>query len=210
MIVDACWPCICGLHEECYAPEMVDEDNLEDVWLRCCCHGAKAEDDAKAFANGPGRPMLDPDQITDKLSTGRKRARMLYPILDGMTCQWAGLKYAGGGVEPIIGCGGNKIIAAKGSSETGHRHHGPDKNVINNSPGNVHLICSTCHNRWHALNNKYYEGERPEAGEEWLPNGEWRPHDPMTQATEEEIEANEAFWAVKKDRRKEPVDNHED
>ena len=142
-----------------------------------------------------GRPMSDPDQITDVISTGRKRAAMLYPIFENMKCEWGGLKFAGGGVEPIVGCDNNVIQPNKGPQK-GDRHHGPDKNVINNSPGNVHRICSSCHNRWHAKNNKYY-GERPPTDQPYLPKDEydWKPHDSETLATKEEIEENEKYWA---------------
>jgi hypothetical protein len=144
---------------------------------------------------GVGRPMAEPSDITDITSTGRKRAAMMYPIFKNMVCEWAGLKHAGGGVEPIIGCAGNIIQPTKGPDK-GDRHHGPDKNVINNAPDNVHRICSPCHNRWHSKNNKYY-GERPPADEPFLPLAEyeWQPHDSETKATEKEIEENEKWWA---------------
>ena len=135
---DRCWACIVGFHDECYAPDLnVEAGEVDDGlhWITCCCAKSKV-DDAAAFATekrGVGRPMLDPDEITDPLSTGRKRARMMAPILDGMLCEWAGLKYAGGGVVPIVGCAGNVIVESKGS-DGGHRHHGPDKNVLNNTP----------------------------------------------------------------------------
>jgi hypothetical protein len=147
---------------------------------------------------GVGRPMSEPSEITDITSTGRKRAAMMYPIFKDMNCEWGGLKYAGGGVVPIIGCAGSVIQPTKGPDK-GDRHHGPDKNVINNAPNNVHRICSTCHNRWHALNNKYY-GERPPADEPYLPlsEHEWKEHDPVTQATEEEIAENEEWWSTRR------------
>lgn len=37
------------------------------------------------------------------------------------------------------------------------RHHGPDKNTLNNDPGNVHRICHWHHNNWHALNDPDYD-----------------------------------------------------
>lgn len=143
---------------------------------------------------GVGRPMAEPGDITDITSTGRKRAAMLYPIFENMKCEWAGLKFAGGGVEPIIGCD-NHIIQPNKGPDKGDRHHGPDKNVINNSPGNVHRICSSCHNRWHAKNNKYY-GDRPTPDQPFLPKEDydWKPHDSETLATPEEIADNERYW----------------
>lgn len=118
-----------------------------------------------------------------------------------MTCEWAGLRYAGGGVEPIVGCAGNTIEEVKTGPTRGDRHHGPDKNVLNNSPDNVHRICTFCHNRWHAANDRYYTEPRPSADQPWLPSsahGECQPHDRATKATPEEIEENEKYWAAKK------------
>jgi len=144
---------------------------------------------------GVGRPMSEPSDIRDVTSTGRKRAAMLYPIFKDMVCEWAGLAKAGGGVEPIVGCDNNIIQPGKGPDK-GDRHHGPDKNVINNSPDNVHRICSPCHNRWHALNNPYY-GPRPPADEPFLPLQDFKDHDSKTKATDEEIKENEHYWSTK-------------
>lgn len=196
MIASVCWSCVVGLHEECFEPELVADDSIEGDWTTCCCAN-NADADAKDFVNGVGRPMLDPKDITDITSTGRKRAAMLYPIMEDMTCEWSGLRFAGGGVKPIIGCDGNTLTADKGSSRTGHRHHGPDKNVINNAPDNVHRVCSTCHNRWHALNNEFY-GSRPPAEQPFLPNVEWKKHDRETLASDDELEENEKWWATRK------------
>ncbi len=194
-----CWPCIVGLHEECYDPVLDTEtENVLGSWVTCCCSVSKVED-AKDFM-GIGRPVSDPKDISDITSTGRKRAAMLYPIMEGMLCEWSGLKFAGGGVEPIIGCDGNTLHSGKGPDK-GDRHHGPDKNVINNSPENVHRICSTCHNRTHALNNRYYDKPRPPAEQSWLPNskyGEVHKHDSKTLATDEERADNEEWWALSK------------
>jgi hypothetical protein len=134
---------------------------------------------------------------------------MLYPIYDGMTCEWAGLKFAGGGVEPIIGCDNNKLSSKKGGEGElvqGDVHHGPDKNTLENSPGNAHRICAYCHHRWHAANDKYY-GKRPtredgkiDGTKPFLPleEYEWVKHDDETRATEEEIKENEIYWASRK------------
>ena len=48
-------------------------------------------------SRGVGRPMSEPSEITDIMSTGRKRAAMMYPIFKDMKCEWANLRYAGGG-----------------------------------------------------------------------------------------------------------------
>lgn len=104
-------------------------------------------------------------EMKDPLSTGRKRAAEAAPIHAGMVCEWKRLKFAGGGPVPIQGCPGNPAT---------DRHHGPDKSVLNNEVGvNLHRICSTCHNRWHAANDRFYgkgKEDRPDNGAEWLPD----------------------------------------
>lgn len=131
--------------------------------------GDISDDIKDVVTKSVGRPQSDPSQMEDALSSGRKRAAEIAPIPVGMVCEWACLRYAGGGVEPIKGCVGNPAT---------NRHHGPDKNTLNNELGvNLHRICAHCHNRWHATNDKYYQGERPKDDTPWLPVGEWNPHD---------------------------------
>jgi hypothetical protein len=212
LLMPTCWPCVVGLHEECPNPQLVTDlqdamldaevpmEHIPMPWTTCCCKANKTAD-AQDFVNGVGRPVLDPSDITDVLSTGRKRAQMLYPITEGMQCEWAFLASAGGGIEPIVGCRGNTINQTKEGPHAGHRHHGPNKNTIENSPLNVHRICTFCHNRWHALNNRYY-GERPAADQPYLPvvpeGMVLQRHDPDTIATEEQLEESEAFWSGQK------------
>lgn len=93
-----------------------------------------------------GRPRKSDSTILDPKSTGRKRAAADYEIADGTPCEWQGLANCGGGKSPITGC-------IDGFQE--NRHHGPDKNTLNNSEGNVHRICSSCHNLWHARNDMH-------------------------------------------------------
>lgn len=102
----------------------------------------------------PGRPQKE-DNFLDPKSTGRKRAATLYPLNRGSFCEWRDLANCGGGKHPIIGC-------ASGYQE--NLHHGPDKDTLNNTRDeddvtkrNVHKICSNCHNRWHAANDKDYD-----------------------------------------------------
>lgn len=194
-----CFGCRAGFHNEC-----------ESVWLEvieqeCCCGGevkfdmggnvridAEELDESiiggtKEIDNGyiddgyQGSKSLS--EYSDPVSTGRKRAKEMYPIHAGMVCEWAGLKFAGGGVIPIVGCVGRPAS---------DRHHGPDKNTMNNAPGNLHRICDHCHNTWHAINDVYY-GERPEHTKPFIPveliagMTEYLPHDPATKATTAEI-----------------------
>lgn len=125
----------------------------------------------------------DIESYKDPVSTGRKRAAQMFPIDAGMVCEWAGLKFAGGGVYPIIGCIG------RAASD---RHHGPDKNTMNNAIGNVHRICDHCHNTWHGINDKAY-GERPDHTLPFIPlTPGWALHDGKTKASTAEILSAEA------------------
>jgi len=128
-----------------------------------------------------GTWQKDDENIVDPKSTGRKRAAVLYPLDKEASCEWAKLKFAGGGFVPVIGCAGNKQT---------HRHHGPDKDTLNNNPGNVHRICVHCHNRWHTSNDLLYN-------DLLTPEG-IKPHDADTEATPTEIIENEMSWSKRK------------
>lgn len=195
-----CLACKASFHDEC-----------EDMWNGvlaensfCCCEGlfsldgngrsiSDVEEDIEAYFEGyTGSKALD--EYADPISTGRKEAAKKFPINPGMVCEWAWLRYAGGGVEPIIGCPGHPAEAI---------HHGPDKNTMRNVEGNIHRICAECHNRWHAANDKHY-GERPttpdggvdasvpfhpidEDGNRYDP----LPHDSVTLAPDEQVHAED-------------------
>lgn len=162
-----CFNCGAGLHEECHA---ITEG-------QCCC-GPDTEDDEEAPRKLGKRGRRNDNSLKDPQSTGRKRAAVLYPLDENENCEWKGLKFAGGGKYPIVGCYEGKQQA---------RHHGPDKNTLNNDEGNVHRICDKCHNRWHAKNNDGYEwGEIHQS------------HDPDTLATAEELVDSEMQWLGKK------------
>lgn len=94
-----------------------------------------------------------PDRaVTDQQSTGRKRAAKLYPLQEQL-CEWhdASPTNPRGGGNPItFGCKEPGVLQQA-------RHHGPDKNTLNNEPGNVHRICHYHHNNWHALNDPDYD-----------------------------------------------------
>lgn len=183
-----CPACAAGLPEECSNPKYIDIEGSEDI-IPCYIEFAVLMSVEMRERGEVGRPVKEGD-FKDPLSTGRKRAAMLYPILPDMVCEWAGLKAAGGGVVPIVGCDWNIIQPIK-SPIGGDVHHGPSKSVLRNDPGNAHRICKSCHHTWHAKNDRFYPGERPANGADWYPEGDWVPHDPLTEATEEEIaEAN--------------------
>jgi hypothetical protein len=177
---NVCWPCVCGLHQECMVPTE-----------ECCCGGVDYLDSPEIATAGSrgavGPKVLDPSQVTDPTSTGRKRAAQLYPIFTDMLCEWAYLKYAGGGVVPIVGCEGNLIQPKSKAGDGGDVHHGPDKNTLNNAPGNVHRICKSCHHAWHAANDVHYGKKRPPADQQWLPLVAWVQHDGATRADEQEL-----------------------
>lgn len=194
---DPCPACRAGFTNEChYAWE-------DDTWESCgeIIFNASGEikgtnerlseaassdkEHDSGYVNDGYNAYKDIDQYKDPISTGRKRAAQMYPIEPGMVCEWANLKHAGGGVVPIVGCLGRPAS---------DRHHGPDKNTMNNAPGNLHRICDYCHNTWHALNDPHY-GPRPEQTLPFLPKGEvgvdWLDHDSETKATHDEILAAE-------------------
>lgn len=195
--LDPCTPCRAGYHAECEVAWVEDVD--------CCCGGEVKFDmagnvvlkETNIITTENNREIdsgyLDSDSFggtkslgsyADPISTGRKLAAQAAPIEPGMVCEWAGLKNAGGGVVPIVGCVGRPAS---------DRHHGPDKNTMNNMVGvNLHRICDHCHNTWHALNDPYY-GERPDQTKPFIPVGhECLPHDPKTKASREEILEAEA------------------
>jgi hypothetical protein len=194
-IKDPCPACRAGFENEChYAWE-------DSSWVSCgeikftMSGDVKHEGISEASEDGESRDSgyiedgydayKNIDQYKDPLSTGRKRAAQMYPISPGQVCEWAGLKRAGGGVIPIIGCIGRPAS---------DRHHGPDKNTMNNAPGNVHRICDHCHNTWHGLNDPHY-GDRPDHTLPFIPKGEmgvdWFDHDTGSKATQQEILASE-------------------
>jgi hypothetical protein len=137
-----------------------------------------------------GGQLKDMENVTDLESTGRKRAAKLYPLDRAKPCEWRGLKLAGGGAKPIVGCLGGMQVAI---------HHGPDKNTLSNFVGNVHRICATCHNRWHTENDPLYPSERPSGETPYLPlEVEAIPHDAYTKFTPEEFSQNELMWLNRK------------
>lgn len=137
----SCISCGRGLCDECTDP-------TEDA---CCCAGDNSDEE-------PGRLSVEaPVEVIKKLRTdvtesaGRKRAAALYPIDTDAACEWQMLSNCGGGFVPIVGCL---------SGRQRHIHHGPDKTTTSNDRSNISLICTTCHNRWHAKNDPLYGTEK--------------------------------------------------
>jgi hypothetical protein len=170
-----CLNCSDGLHWECV--NVTDGD--------CCCKNKSEapvaeeddyDDDEPRYVS---RTYKREGTLKDQQSTGRKRAAKLYPLNPDAPCEWQKLKFAGGGPKPIVGCIDGKQQA---------RHHGPDKNTLNNDPGNVHRICHKCHNRWHTENDPLYEADSAAITNR---------HNPDTIATIDELVANLAYWATR-------------
>lgn len=162
----ACLSCMQKFHEECE-----NWNVAEDI---CCCAGlansGAAGNDASNTGKRDGMAWAKDDHaIRDAKSTGRKRAAKIYPLEPDGPCEWTGLRYAGGGMFPIIGCDNGKQF---------HRHHGPDLSTLNNTEGNVHRICQDCHNIWHANNDGFIK--------EFDGSVVWAEHDPDSQASTED------------------------
>jgi len=194
-IKDPCPACRAGFQNECHYAWS------DDSWESCgeikftpmgevkYATGTEGSDDAGEVSTGyiddGYEAAKDISEYKDPISTGRKRAAAMYPIAAGQVCEWANLKAAGGGVVPITGCVGRPAS---------DRHHGPDKNTMNNAPGNLHRICDHCHNTWHAVNDPYY-GDRPDHTLPFIPKGtkgvDWFDHDAQTKATIDEILTSE-------------------
>lgn len=201
-----CNACAIGMYEECENPQEIPGT---DAILPCIYLFESVTIEPKKQGSTGGQ-VKDGADVKDILSTGRKRAAMLMPIMEGMFCDWAGLRWAGGGARPIVGCRDTRLSPVKknedlpeGNYSRGELHHGPDKSVLNNAVGrNLHAICSDCHHRWHALNNDFYEGGRPnKAHLQWVPSVPYYGHQFTEAATDEEFEAAEAWWASDKSKR---------
>jgi hypothetical protein len=85
------------------------------------------------------------------------------------------LAYAGGGMFPIPGC----LEASGTPGKQEHRHHGPILLTTANVEGNVHRICTACHNRWHSLNDAFVK--------RYMSTILWRAHDAETLLSVDEI-----------------------
>lgn len=190
-----CPACRAGFQNEChYAWDDEEWESCGDVTFTITGEVKRSSGDAGEDGEGSGQEidtgyisdgyagLKSISEYKDPISTGRKRAAEMYPLTPGMVCEWANLKKAGGGVVPIVGCIGRAAT---------DRHHGPDKNTMNNAEGNVHRICSFCHNAWHGANDPFY-GERPTPDKPFVPiKGEMQDHDPVTKATTDELLAAE-------------------
>lgn len=138
-----------GINWECRSPSECENDDgsPQPDLSGSLLAGGDNSDSEEIEEEVERRTYGDDSALRDQQSTGRKRAARWYPIDETALCEWAMKKNCGGGKHPITGCAANLQQA---------RHHGPDKNTLNNDKGNVHRICHTCHNRWHTLNDPDY------------------------------------------------------
>ncbi len=153
----ACSSCARGFYDECGCEQQAAQSVLEVI----------SNETVKL-----GRPEKSGDAIGK--SAGRKRANKLFPVDKSAPCEWKHKKNCGGGKHPIVGC-------INGFQQ--HCHHGPNKNTSVNIEGNVHRICTQCHNRYHTLTDLDYDP----VGSPLL------PHEPED-ATINELLDNEAKW----------------
>lgn len=156
----ACLACGQQFHDECSSQP-------------CCCGSSEVEVE-EVSSRRSNRGKRD-EHLKDQQSTGRKRAAIKFPLDRDEKCEWQGFKNVGGN-KGIVGC-----LAGKQQA----RHHGPDKNTLNNNEGNVHRICHNCHNRWHTINDEGYD---------W---GELHPAHSPVGATLEELLESEVQWQLK-------------
>lgn len=189
-----CYYCHYNEHGMCLAPTAQGSSLSGEPFLCCCNEKDQPVIIEGGEKRGPGRPQLSGDAMENVLSAGRHRAQRALPNIANTPCQWRGLLYAGGGVVPIVGCSDGLIDG----TDYG-RHHGPNKSVLDNTVGvNLHGLCTSCHNRWHALNDEYY-GKRPPNGEPFIPlEHEMKAHDPKTRATELQLIQHQLWWDTKK------------
>lgn len=172
-----------GLNWECRSPSECEEEDgsgqpdLSDSILVGGDSDNPEIDSEEEEEEIERRTYGDDSALRDQQSTGRKRAARYYPLDPAALCEWAMKKNAGGGKFPITGCVANLQQA---------RHHGPDKNTLNNDKGNVHRICHTCHNRWHTLNDPDYVWADVQIA-----------HSPQ-EATVDDLTASEEFWKDRK------------
>lgn len=167
-----CFSCLRGFHKTCRPPCTCDHDLKDKVVVITGTDLQDSTGSTSTLLDGTdsnesvyserstsrGHRFKRDQSLKDQQSTGRKRAARAYPLDRTSACEWQGLEQVGGGDKPITGCGVIKdgvISAAPGFQQ--NRHHGPDKNTLNNEPGNVHRICARCHNEWHAKNDPEYD-----------------------------------------------------
>lgn len=146
----SCLPCLRGLHNACRG-DCTCSHSLNTVTV-ITNEGTEEKEETSEepkASRKSGRGYARDAFLKDQQSTGRKRAAVLYPLDRSLLCEWANRGNVGGGIT-IDGCGLRDGTTANLQQ---CRHHGPDYNTLNNDPENVHRICHSCHNSWHAVND---------------------------------------------------------
>jgi hypothetical protein len=143
----------------------------------CVPHGIQAVTDEVKQSNNLGQK--DDNAVIDPKSTGRKRAAKMFPLNRSEPCEWQRKRFKLADDSFFVGC-------STGLQQ--NIHHGPNKDTLVNEPGNVWRICSTCHNRWHALIDPSYDWNAPTYFQIVLEHG----------VSDEEIGHNELFWINRK------------
>lgn len=90
----------------------------------------------------------DRNLLVDPKSTGRKEAARMFPLDKSAPCEWQLKKFVAFNGKMVWGC-------VNGLQS--NIHHGPDKDTLRNVNGNVHRICFTCHNHYHAVTDPDYD-----------------------------------------------------
>ena len=147
--MEVCWPCRRALHEACRGSGYCSCNHASTPTTEVVT--SEPDDDNGDEPTKRHRSQKLDASLKDQQSTGRKRAALAYPLDREGPCEWADAgptNPKGGGTKPVIfGC--------KNTQDA--RHHGPDKNTLNNDEGNVHRICHWHHNNWHAMNDPDYQ-----------------------------------------------------
>lgn len=147
-MTERCMECLRGL-ATCCPIESTEPTNSDEG----ASNDSNIEHDTEvsSWRNPPRMRTKRDASLKDQQSTGRKRAAVLYPLARSEACEWRNASREnpmGGGSSPIInGCDGLQQ----------QRHHGPDKNTLNNDLGNVHRICNHHHAHWHIQNDPDYD-----------------------------------------------------
>lgn len=148
--MSVCLKCLRGLHSSCRGG--CDCTHSLGPAVLVSAEETDRGEDERSVSNDKRERRTKPDHaLKDQQSTGRKRAARLYPLDKEAICEWALLEGQGGGIT-IPGCG-LRPGTVPGKQQA--RHHGPDYNTLNNEVGNVHRICHSCHNSWHAANDPH-------------------------------------------------------
>lgn len=148
-------PCCCGTAvfiSDATVSSDADEESTTQSNTNYDTSDSEAE--WRVSSGGTRRGKRDAS-LKDQQSTGRKRAAQVLSLDREALCHWhdaSPTNPKGGGLYPVVfGCQNTQVA----------RHHGPDKNTLNNSEDNLSAICAFHHNNWHAKNDPEYRPGNP-------------------------------------------------